>query len=49
MTRSDRSALSPAAQPYQDFLDAVFFRLAGLTDAEAQGLRTRYERMRKVK
>lgn len=49
MTRSDRSALSSAAQPYQDFLDAVFFRLAGLTDEEVAGLRDRYERMKKVK
>ncbi len=49
MSRSDRSALSAAAQPYQDFLDAVFFRLAGLTDEEVRALRARYEQMKKVK
>jgi hypothetical protein len=49
MSRSDRSALSAGAQPYQDFLDAVFFRLAGLTPAEEAALRQRYEEMKKVK
>lgn len=49
MSRSDRSALSPAAQPFQDILDAVFFKLAGLTPAEVAGLRNRYEAMKKVK
>ncbi len=45
ISRTDRSALSAAAQPYQDFLDTVFFRLAGLSDAEVAGLRKRYAAM----
>lgn len=49
MTRSDRSALCAPAQPFQDFLDTVFFRLAGLTDPEVTGLKKRYEAMKKVK
>ena len=49
ISRSDRSALSAAAQPYQDFLDALFFQLAGLTDAEVVGLKRRYEAMKKMK
>lgn len=48
IARTARSALS-AAQPYQDFLAHVYFRLAGLTAAEVAGLRTRYEAMRKLK
>jgi hypothetical protein len=43
--RSDRSALAQAAQPYQDFLDRLFYMLAGLTDAEAAGLEERLSRM----
>jgi hypothetical protein len=49
MSRSDRSVLSPKAQPFQDFIDAVFFALAGLTKDEVAGLRVRYEAMKKVK
>jgi hypothetical protein len=28
--RTERSALAPAAQPYQDLIDALFFGMAGL-------------------
>ncbi len=49
MLRSDRSVLSPKAQPFQDFIDAVLFALAGLTKDEVAGLRVRYEAMKKVK
>lgn len=45
ISRSDRSALAPAAQVYQDFLDQLFYMLAGLTDAEAAGLEDRLLRM----
>ena len=45
ITRSDRSALDPAAQPYQDFLDRLLFQLAGLTDAEITGLEQRLATM----
>ncbi len=40
-----RSALDPAAQPYQDFIDRLLFALAGFTDAEARGLETRLASM----
>ncbi len=49
ISRSDRSALSPAAQPFQDFIDDVFFLLAGLTAAEVATLKTSYREMKKVK
>ena len=49
MLRSDRSDLCAAAQPFQDFLDEVFFQLAGLTDAEVVALKKRYVAMKKVK
>lgn len=45
ISRSARSALAPAAQPFQDFIDRVLFRLAGLTDAEAAGLVHRLGKM----
>lgn len=47
--RADRSALAPQAQPFQDFIDELFFRMAGLTAAEVVGLRERYAAMKKVK
>ena len=49
ISRTDRSGLSPAAQPFQDFIDDLFFRMAGLTPDETAGLRDRYEAMKKVK
>ena len=45
ITRTDRSALDPAAQPYQDFLDRLLFQLAGLTDDEITGLEQRLATM----
>jgi hypothetical protein len=45
IARTERSALAPKAQPYQDLIDRILYRLAGLTDAEAQGLETRLEQM----
>ncbi len=45
VARSERSALAPAAQPCQDLLDRILFRLAGLTDDEAAGLAERLARM----
>jgi hypothetical protein len=41
IVRTERSALAPQAQPYQDLLDKMLFRLAGLTDAEVEGLEER--------
>jgi hypothetical protein len=49
MKRAERSELCKAAQPFQDFLDTVFFRLAGLTDPEVAALKKRYQAMKKVK
>lgn len=45
ISRSDRSALALRAQPLQDLLDRILFRMAGLTDDEAQGLEQRLSRM----
>ena len=45
ITRTERSALAPEAQPYQDLIDRILFRMAGLSDAEAQGLEKRLEGM----
>jgi hypothetical protein len=45
IARTERSALAPEAQPYQDLLDKVLFRLAGLTDEEAAGLEKRLATM----
>ena len=49
ISRAERSALSAQGQPFQDFIDALFFLMAGLTAAEVAGLRARYETMKKVK
>lgn len=43
--RNERSALSPQAQPYQDFIDSVLYAMAGLTEEEAKGLEQRLTRM----
>jgi hypothetical protein len=45
IARAQRSALAPEAQPYQDLIDRLLYRLAGLTEAEAQGLEKRLEAM----
>ena len=41
----DRGALDPRAQPFQDLIDRILYRLAGLSDAEAAGLESRLGRM----
>ncbi len=45
IARAERSALDPKAQPYQDLLDRMLYRMAGLTDEEAAGLEERLEGM----
>ena len=45
ITRSERSELDPAAKPFQDFIDRIFYRMAGLNDEEAAGLEERLSRM----
>ncbi len=45
ISRSGRSALCPAAQPYQDLIDRLMFAMAGLTDAESATLAARLARM----
>ena len=45
IARSDRSRLAETAQPYQDLIDRLFYAMAGLTGAEAQGLEERLSRM----
>jgi hypothetical protein len=45
ISRSDRSALSPEAQPYQDFIDRIFFAMAGLSPEESAGLEERLATM----
>jgi len=45
ISRAERSALAPEAQPYQDLIDRILFRLAGLTDDEAAGLEERLKEM----
>ena len=39
--RRDRSKLSPTGQPFQDFIDRLLFRMAGLSDAETVGVERR--------
>jgi hypothetical protein len=45
ISRQERSSLSELAQPYQDFVDELFYRLAGLTPQEVMGLEARHKRM----
>jgi hypothetical protein len=45
IARVERSALDPAAQPYQDLIDSLFYAMAGLTAAEASGLEERLRNM----
>lgn len=45
IARTERSALDPAAQPLQNFIDELFFGMAGLSAAEVAGLKDRYSRM----
>jgi hypothetical protein len=45
IARAARSALAPAAQPIQDLLDKIIYRMAGLNEQEAISLEKRLERM----
>jgi hypothetical protein len=45
IARNERSALAPAAQPLQDLIDRILYRMAGLTDDEATGLQDRLAKM----
>jgi hypothetical protein len=44
-SRTERSALHPDAQIYQDLIDRLLYRMAGLTHTEAQGLEERLSHM----
>ncbi len=43
--RVERSALDPSAQPFQDFIDRLLYRMAGIADNEAKELEGRLEKM----
>lgn len=45
ISRRDRSALDPKGQKYQDLIDKLFYRIAGMTDAEASGMESRLAKM----
>jgi hypothetical protein len=45
IARTERSALAPEAQPYEDLIDRILYRVAGLTDTEAQRLEERLGEM----
>lgn len=45
ITRAARSALHPSAQPYQDLIDQLLYRMAGLSDGEIAALEERYAKM----
>lgn len=45
ISRSDRSALALAAQPYQELIDRIFYQLAGLSEADWRGLEERLAKM----
>lgn len=45
IARVDRSQLAPTAQPYQDFIDQLFYAMAGLTPSEASELEDRLDQM----
>lgn len=45
IARAERSALDPKAQPLQDLLDHIIYRMAGLTDGDITGLEDRLARM----
>ena len=45
IARTERSALDPRAQPLQDLLDRIIFRMAGLTDAESKAREERLATM----
>jgi hypothetical protein len=43
--RVDRSSLDPNAQPFQDFIDRLFYAMAGLAEDESRGLEERLAAM----
>lgn len=45
IARTARSALAPAAQPYQDLIDRILYALAGLSEPEWRGLEERLSTM----
>jgi hypothetical protein len=45
ISRHERSQLSPEAQPYQDLIDALLYKMAGLTEDEQEGLEQRLAQM----
>ncbi len=45
ISRSARSSLASEAQIYQDLIDKLFYKMAGLTDTEAEGLEERLSQM----
>jgi len=45
IARADRSALAPTAQKYQDLIDRLLYRMAGISDAEAEALEARLQQM----
>jgi len=45
ISRSARSALEPAAQPFQDFIDQLLYKMAGLSESESRALEDRLAQM----
>jgi hypothetical protein len=45
ISRAARSTLAPAAKPYQDLIDRIFYAMAGLSESEADGLEERLAQM----
>ena len=43
--RAARSALAPAAQPFQDLIDRLLYAIAGLSNDQIRGLEDRLGRM----
>lgn len=45
ISRRERSQLAPEAQPLQDLIDLLVYKMAGLTEDEARGLEQRLQQM----
>jgi hypothetical protein len=45
VSRADRARLATTAQPYQDLMDGIFFRLVGFAERETASLSERLEEM----
>jgi hypothetical protein len=45
ISRTARSTLAPAAKPYQDMIDRIFYAMAGLSASESVGLEKRLAQM----